>query len=246
MSKVLIQALKELDVDKVLIENVASMPTEWRDYFTQTFKEIFPDISLYLEDSAKSSPQSRKRFYWTNIIYNDIKDEGMVLNDILEDGAMADRDKSHCLDANYFKGGNLEHYYKKSRRQVVFVQGEKIAIKSKKCRQVGTADLKGYDIIKRVYSRWGKSPTLTTMQGGWRMPKVDVDSIQWRALTPLECERLQTVPDGCTQYGVFLDDRWSDAPHDVKKISNSQRYKMLGNGFCVSTIANILKGVDHG
>ena len=259
MSKVLIQALKELDVDKVLIENVASMPTEWRDYFTQTFKEIFPDISLYLEDSAKSSPQSRKRFYWTNIIYNDIQDEGMVLNDILEDGAMADRDKSHCLDANYFKGGNLEHYYKKSRRQVVFVQGEKIAIKSKKCRQVGTADLKGYDIIKRVYSRWGKSPTLTTMQGGWRMPKVecnnwinqttllkenaDVDELFWRALTPLECERLQTVPDGCTQYGVFLDDRWSDAPHDVKKISNSQRYKMLGNGFCVSTIANILKGV---
>ena len=239
MSKVLIQALKELDVDKVLIENVASMPTEWRDYFTQTFKEIFPDISLYLEDSAKSSPQSRKRFYWTNIIYNDIKDEGMVLNDILEDGAMADRDKSHCLDANYFKGGNLEHYYKKSRRQVVFVQGEKIAIKSKKCRQVGTADLKGYDIIKRVYSRWGKSPTLTTMQGGWRMPKVDVDSIQWRALTPLECERLQTVPDDCTKYGVT-------STNMRVPVSNSQRYKMLGNGFCVSTIANILKGVDHG
>ena len=239
MSKVLIQALKELDVDKVLIENVASMPTEWRDYFTQTFKEIFPDISLYLEDSAKSSPQSRKRFYWTNIIYNDIKDEGMVLNDILEDGAMADRDKSHCLDANYFKGGNLEHYYKKSRRQVVFVQGEKIAIKSKKCRQVGTADLKGYDIIKRVYSRWGKSPTLTTMQGGWRMPKVDVDSIQWRALTPLECERLQTVPDDCTKYGVT-------STNMRVPVSNSQRYKMLGNGFCVSTIANILKGVDYG
>jgi len=244
MSKVLIQALKELDVDKVLIENVASMPTEWRDYFTQTFKEIFPDISLYLEDSAKSSPQSRKRFYWTNIIYNDIKDEGMVLNDILEDGAMADRDKSHCLDANYFKGGNLEHYYKKSRRQVVFS-----TTRLDKCKQVGVADLKGYDIIKRVYDRQGKSPTLTTMQGGWRMPKVptlgmmDSDKLGWRALTPLECERLQTVPDGCTQYGVFLDDRWSDAPHDVKKISNSQRYKMLGNGFCVSTIANILKGV---
>jgi len=251
MSKVLIQALKELDVDRVLIENVASMPKEWRDYFTQTFKEIFPDISLYLEDSAKSSPQSRKRFYWTNIIYNDIKDEGMVLNDILEDGGMADRDKSHCLDANYFKGGNLSHYYNKARRQIVFDKNG--------CKQVGIADLKGYDIIKRVYSRQGKSPTLTTMQGGWRMPKVecnnwinrttllkenaDVDELFWRALTPLECERLQTVPDGCTQYGVFLDDRWSDAPHDVKKISNSQRYKMLGNGFCVSTIANILKGV---
>ena len=237
MSKVLIQAIKELDVDKVLIENVASMPTEWRDYFTQTFKEIFPDISLYLEDSAKSSPQSRKRFYWTNIIYNDIKDEGMVLNDILEDGAMADRDKSHCLDANYFKGGNLEHYYKKSRRQVVFSTN-----RLDKCKQVGVADLKGYDIIKRVYDRQGKSPTLTTMQGGWRMPKVptlgtmDSDQLGWRALTPLECERLQTVPDDCTKYGVT-------STNMRVPVSNSQRYKMLGNGFCVSTIANILKGV---
>tara|TARA_Y100001938_G_scaffold86746_1_gene119026 strand:+ start:461 stop:1495 length:1035 start_codon:yes stop_codon:yes gene_type:complete len=251
MSKVLIQALKELDVDKVLIENVASMPTEWRDYFTQTFKEIFPDISLYLEDSAKSSPQSRKRFYWTNIIYNDIKDEGMVLNDILEDGAMADRDKSHCLDANYFKGGNLEHYYKKSRRQVVFSTN-----RLDKCKQVGVADLKGYDIIKRVYDRQGKSPTLTTMQGGWRMPKVptlgtmDSDKLGWRALTPLECERLQTVPDGCTRYGDFDDGKRENVfsfqtAEDIKPISNSQRYKMLGNGFCVSTIANILKGVDY-
>ena len=250
MSKVLIQALKELDVDKVLIENVASMPTQWRDYFTQTFKEIFPDISLYLENSAKSSAQSRKRFYWTNIIYNDIKDEGMVLNDILEDGAMADRDKSHCLDANYFKGGNLEHYYKKSRRQVVFSTN-----RLDKCKQVGVADLKGYDIIKRVYDRQGKSPTLTTMQGGWRMPKVptlgtmDSDQLGWRALTPLECERLQTVPDGCTQYGDFggeqFDKDGNFIRYTTKPISNSQRYKMLGNGFCVSTIANILKGVDY-
>ena len=292
MSKVLIQALKELDVDRVLIENVASMPVQWRDYFTQTFKEIFPDISLYLENSAKSSAQSRKRFYWTNIIYNDIEDEHVVLNDILEDGAMADRDKSHCLDANYFKGGNLSHYYNKARRQIVFDKNG--------CKQVGVADLKGYDIIKRVYSRQGKSPTLTTMQGGWRMPKVECGQIinrkinpdtgkrddynadikaeprletrsdgktntlstvqkdnvvvnheemYWRALTPLECERLQTVPDGCTQYGDFggeqFDKDGNFIRYTTKPISNSQRYKMLGNGFCVSTIANILKGVDY-
>jgi len=176
MSKVLIQALKELDVDRVLIENVASMPVQWRDYFTQTFKEIFPDISLYLENSAKSSAQSRKRFYWTNIIYNDIEDEHVVLNDILEDGAMADRDKSHCLDANYFKGGNLSHYYNKARRQIVFDKNG--------CKQVGVADLKGYDMIKRVYSRQGKSPTLTTMQGGWRMPKVECGQIINRKINP--------------------------------------------------------------
>ena len=148
-------------------------------------------------------------------------------------------------------------YYEKARRQIVYVQDEKIAIKSKKCRQVGEADLKGYDIIKRVYSRWGKSPTLTTMQGGWRMPKVecdnwinrttllkenaDVDELFWRALTPLECERLQTLPDGWTQYGEF--DHKHGYLGEVKPISNSQRYKMIGNGFTRAVISHILEGV---
>jgi len=49
----------------------------------------------------------------------------------------------------------------------------------------------------------------------------------WRKLTPLECERLQTVPDGYTNH-----------------VSNSQRYKMLGNGWTVDVVAHILKGVS--
>lgn len=45
----------------------------------------------------------------------------------------------------------------------------------------------------------------------------------FRKLTPLECERLQTFPDG-----------WADC------ISNTQRYKCLGNGWTIDTIAHIL------
>ena len=137
-------------------------------------------------------------------------------------------------------------------------------------KQVGTAaDLKGYDIIKRVYSENGKSPTLTTMGGGHREPKVAVkggairgryndegktnqhlevrkdaksnaittvqkdsiavkeEELTWRKLTPLECERLQTVPDNYTD-----------------GVSNTQRYKMLGNGFTVRVIEHILKNME--
>ena len=286
MSKVLLDALRGLAIDKVLIENVASMPSEWRDYFTKIFKDIFPDIECYELNSANDSAQNRKRLYWTNIKFTRSEDKGIVLNDILEDGGMADRDKSYSLDANYFKGGNLTHYYKRKRRQVVFDKNA--------CKQVGEADLKGYDIIRRVYSRQGKSPTLTTMQGGWRMPKVECGQIinrkinpetgkrddynpnikaeprietrsdgktntlstvqkdnvvvnheqmYWRALTPLECERLQTIPDKYTEFGAFPDKKvtW----YTCDRISNSQRYKMLGNGFCVDTVADILKGEVH-
>ena len=130
-----------------------------------------------------------------------------------------DRDKSYCLDANYFKGGNLKSYFEKHRRQLVF--------STDGLCHVGDADIKGHDSIKRVYHPQGKAPTLTTMGGGHREPKVIVDELTWRKLTPLECERLQTLPDGYTD----------------KDVSNTQRYKMLGNGFTVDVIAHILKGI---
>jgi len=140
-----------------------------------------------------------------------------------------------------------------------------------KPKQVGiAADINGHDVLKRVYSPEGKSPTLNSMGSGNREPKVvsgalrarsknkdgknvgwketkpeqmlelrkdekanSVSSVSkdslvvneeltWRKLTPLECERLQTVPDGYTN-----------------GVSNTQRYKMLGNGWTVDVIAHI-------
>jgi site-specific DNA-cytosine methylase len=56
-----------------------------------------------------------------------------------------------------------------------------------------------------------------------------------RFVTPIECERLQTAPDEYTSMGDFNG--------NVKKVSNTQRYKMLGNGFTVDVIAHILKNI---
>ena len=53
------------------------------------------------------------------------------------------------------------------------------------------------------------------------------DEMHWRKLTPLECERLQTVPDGYTE-----------------GVSNTQRYRMLGNGWTVDVIAHIYKNME--
>jgi site-specific DNA-cytosine methylase len=51
-----------------------------------------------------------------------------------------------------------------------------------------------------------------------------VEEDEYRMLTPLECERLQTVPEGYTNH-----------------VSKTQRYRMLGNGFTIDVIAHILK-----
>lgn len=109
-------------------------------------------------------------------------------------------------------------------------------------------DINGMDCIKRVYGQDGKAPTLTTMGGGHREPKVIIrnksktvrasgrgsfdrhewDSISnchYRKLTPIECERLQTLPDNWTAM-----------------LSNTQRYKSIGNGWTIKVISHILKG----
>jgi DNA-cytosine methyltransferase len=71
-----------------------------------------------------------------------------------------------------------------------------------------------------------KSNALTTVQKD-SVVVDNVDDLHWRKLTPLECERLQTVPDNYTNH-----------------VSNTQRYKMLGNGWTIEVIAHILKGIS--
>jgi len=248
-----VRVLKILKPKYFLLENVR-MKKESQDIISE-----YLGVEPVAINSNLVSAQNRHRLYWTNIPFDMPEDKGIILADILEDG-VTDREKSHCLDANYFKGGNLKSYFEKHRRQLVFnnkggairgrynkdgkiqqqlelrpddktntlttVQKDNVVVSG--CIQVGEADLKGFDIIKRVYSPEGKAPTLTTMGGGHREPKVIVDELTWRKLTVKECERLQTVPDGYT-----------------KGVSNTQRYKMLGNGWTVDVVAHILKGIKE-
>ena len=65
-----------------------------------------------------------------------------------------------------------------------------------------------------------------TPLGIGRYPNAFSGNYEFRYLTPLECERLQTVPDNYTNC-----------------ISDSQRYKCLGNGWTVDVIAHILGGI---
>ena len=260
-----------------LLENV-KMKKEFRDVITEYLK-VHP-IEL---DSALDSAQSRKRLYWCSWGVMPQIDKGIVLADILEDFAQADLvgkqgkvllkeniEKASCLLARDYKGfGN---------------QGQT----GVRCIQVGHAkEIKGHDVLRRVYSSNGKAPTLNSMGGGNREPKVAIgqiigrrinpktnkrddynkdivrkqrleirsdqksgalttvqkdnvvvdEEIRWRALTPIECERLQTVEDNATLYGI-------DENGKQITISKTQRYKMLGNGWCVDTIAHILSYLE--
>ena len=78
----------------------------------------------------------------------------------------------------------------------------------------------------RVFHVDGKSHALTR-EFAARTNVGDEQEVYWRKLTPVECERLQTVPDNYTNH-----------------VSNTQRYKMLGNGWTIEVITHILKNME--
>ena len=63
------------------------------------------------------------------------------------------------------------------------------------------------------------------LEEGSRTPIKECEGF-YRKLTPLECERLQTLPDNYTE-----------------GVSNSQRFKMIGNGWTIEVISHILKEI---
>ena len=265
----------------VLLENVR-MKKEYQD--TISYHMGFEPQAL---NSKWLSGQNRYRLYWWGKLQSDgtykqipipkMVDKKITMQDILEDGyatnEMTSQDgKSHCLTARY---NGAVWWNSIERKQRTMVLKDNPTMSKDGLIRVGTADLKGHDSIRRVYAQEGKAPTLTTMQGGHREPKVAIGRIvnrrldehgtrkddqldlpftrqlevrddgksnclttvqkdnvvvskdMWRKLTPLECERLQTLPDNYTNH-----------------VSNSQRYKMIGNGWTVDVIAHILKTMD--
>lgn len=132
-----------------LFENV-KMKKEFADYVNKAI-----GVEPILINSALVSAQTRKRAYWANIPnIKQPEDKHIYLKDIIEYGVV-DRDKSFCIDASYFKGGNLVQYFEKHRRQLVFDKPCQVAHIGK--NQQGT----------RVYGTNGKNVTLKALGGGW-------------------------------------------------------------------------------
>jgi len=274
----------ELKPKYVLLENVR-MSKQSQDVISK-----YMGFEPQALDSKYKSAQKRYRLYWWGRLttceagtwvyeqmpIEEMRDKKIVMQDILEDGyatdVMTNADgKSHCLTARY---NGAVWWNSIERKQRTMVLKDNPTVSRDGLIRVGTADLKGHDSIKRVYAQEGKAPTLTTMQGGHREPKVAIGRIvnrrldengtrkddqldlpftrqlevredeksnclttvqkdnvvvskdMWRKLTPLECERLQTIPDNYTNH-----------------VSNSQRYKMIGNGWTVDVVAHILRGI---
>lgn len=200
-----VRLLEEMQPKWFLLENVR-MKKEWQDVISKAL-----NVEPILINSALVSGQNRERLYWTNIPVKGLpEDKGIKLEDILEEGEGYSYNRKEGLIKPIEKSHTLNasdwRGLNRNQTQTAVV---------KRCVQVG------------------KSPTLTSMGGGHREPKVSEDGVTWRKLSPLECEWLQTLPDNFSQWGV-------DEKGRLKEISKTQRYKMVGNGWTVDVIAWIL------
>ena len=83
----------------------------------------------------------------------------------------------------------------------------------------------------RVYSDKGIVPALCQGKSDLNIK----DNYRIRRLTPIECERLQGFPDNHTEYGNY--------DGEVKKMSNTQRYKQCGNAVTTDVVQAIAEKI---
>lgn len=219
-----------------LLENV-KMKKEYQDIIT-TYLGVQP----ILINSALVSAQNRQRLYWTNIPeFEQPEDKGIRLINILEPevsdkyyhseaalnymnrtvtGGRSHWDFAHHSDTNKSKSACITANFKKGVPYNVLIDRNTI-------RQLNPYQGCSTDqprMQHRIYDTSGKSVALTGFSGRLSVYPDPKDLI--RRLTPVECERLQTLPDNYSSC-----------------VCDSQRYAMIGNGWTVDVISHIFKNI---
>jgi len=225
---------KECNPQWFVLENVASMPKADRDIITREM-----GVEPVMFNASLVSAQSRKRLFWTNIPFDLPEDRGILLKDIMEADV---EDKFYVkkeMKTNgkttgkvgyvgdgeqYGQGGQAHRVYSTEGKTPTMSSGPALI---KVGRDVGRRLVDGHradadmsiPYERRIETREDdKCGTLTS---------VAKDNLvvgeRIRKLTPIECERLQGLPDNYTE-GVAM----------------THRYKCLGNAFNVDVVAHIL------
>jgi len=250
-----VRLVKECKPKYFFLENVV-MKKEYQDVISS-----YLGVQPIMLNSARVSAQNRKRLYWTNIPgYVEPQDRGVTWGDVRETGiewgaiyytdkAMAwigkhgtSKGKKLKVHADFEKMQMLEasHHKKYSSQRFFGIVDTPAQITGRRLNSLGKREDYNRDIktTQCLEVRAGhKVNCLTTVQKDnvvsilpiGRYPNVFEElerGKHYRYITPVECERLQGLPDNYT-LGV----------------SNSQRLRMLGNGWQVDSIVEFFKHI---
>lgn len=210
-------AKEKFKPDLFLYENNKSASQPIKD---QISRELGVDL-MYI-NSALVSAQNRQRFYAFNWKVEQPEDRGLLLRDILESG-VTDREKARCVTASVGRTTHREYFLKQ--QNTVSIEPVGVGYRNRRendgkpTKAKSGADGKDhivYEVVDGIITIKDKKYPIKLPDGFYII----------RKLTPVECERLQTLPDGYTS-----------------GVSDAQRYKGLGNGWTAEVIIHILNGV---
>lgn len=250
-----VRILKAVQPKYFLLENV-KMKQEYQDVITEAL-----GVKPITINSVLVSAQNRVRLYWTNIP-NVVqpRDKQVVWGDVREDGVNeqafyyteaalqwlarnsrkrgvtldihTDREKMQMLEASHYKKYSQQRFFGvvdiPSSEQVVAAMRGRYILDNKRVDGQGKTEQYiefRFDKKSNCLSTVGKDNIIVPFTLPGRIP---ARQFFFRYITPTECERLQTVPDGYTDH-----------------VSNTQRYKMLGNGWTVDVLVHIFSGVNN-
>ena len=243
-----VRILKEVKPKYFILENVNSMPKEAKQMITEEL-----GVEPIMINAALVSAQNRKRLFWVGKLvgdkYEQVKmelpeDQGILLKDILEEevdekyflngkridyvlsrpknfAVKINPDKTNTLRTNYGNASANETYVStpsgaKTGLYAVAQRGRNIVNGKRK-------DIKGARTEQRIeVGKEQKAHCITKVQ----KDSMIMENYKIRKLTPIECERLQSLPDNYTE-----------------GVSNTQRYKAIGNGFNCKVIEHIIKNL---
>ena len=242
-----VRALKEAKPKYFIYENNKSMSKQIRASIDDAFG--FEAICI---NSALVSAQNRQRLYWvgrrnedgsySKVNVEQPADRGILLKDVL-DNAVAMREKAHAVIASAGRTTEREFFTKNQGNMVAEpVRGMGNDTKSRtltanywktNARDAFVDCAGGRTMVAEPINVTddGKEIKIYEVKDG----KITIKGKQYpiklkdgfyiiRKLTVSECKRLQTVPE------------WYEFP-----VSNSQAYKMLGNGWTCEVIAHLIR-----
>ena len=242
-----VRLLKEVKPKYFLLENV-KMKKEFRDKISEIMW-----CEPILIDSALVSAQHRERYYRTNIPnVTQPDDKWIMLKDVIitepvEEKYYLTETQLNTIKRNFGAKGKILNDWESLIEKMTFPA---------RINQIWWLDIKVPTLCTAMWTWWGnvpcvaiayapnsrefkqqwfkteKAPTIAARD--YKDPKIimnyteKTDSCILRKLTPIECERLQTLPDDYTAW-----------------VSNTQRYKALGNWWTVDVIAHIFSFLER-
>ena len=238
-----IRIVEKLKPKYVIWENVKNLLSKKHrhnfDAYLKTMEELgYTNYYQVLNAKDYGIPQNRERVF-TISIRKDISEafifpEPQVLKSKIRDVLEDEVDEKYYLNDTQIKRIHTTTYnvgktriQKKDWRDTLCARDWKDPKCVEVIRKYGIFDTeKSKHQAGSVYDKNGLSPTLDTMQGGWRQPCIE-EKLRIRKLTPKECWRLMGFDD-------------EDFEKATKVNSNTQLYKQAGNSIVVNVLEEIL------